>query len=97
MYLGMPGDQSLGYGILAIDRRSPIGYSWLAGPGAPLPLGPDCDLSWLGFTDEGMAVTLDSSGLMQLQPKPGIWFPLLDTRQNIKGFTFSFFFRGISN
>lgn len=93
--MGIPGEQSIGYGLLAIDRRSPVGYEWLAGP-QPLPLGPECDLSWAGFTDEGTPSTMDSSGLMQLQVKPGLWYPLVDTRQNVKGKSDHYFIVGVS-
>lgn len=48
----MFSEQSIGYALVGIDRKSPIGYEWLANP-QTLPLGPECDLSWAGFSDEG--------------------------------------------
>lgn len=93
--MGFPGEQSLGYGVVAVDKRSPVDYDWISIP-QPLPLGPDCDLSWAGFTDEGTPVTLDSSGLMQLQSRRNMWIPLLDTRQNVKGKSDHYFIIGLS-
>lgn len=85
----------MGYALVAVDRKSPIGYEWLASPQA-LPLGPECDLSWAGFSDEGTLSTMDSSGLLQVQLRPGMWMPLLDTRQNVKGKSDHYFIIGLS-
>ena len=91
----MFGEQSLGYALIVIDRKSPIGYEWLASPQG-LPLGPECDLSWAGLSDEGTLSTMDSSGLLQVQVRPGMWMPLLDTRQNVKGKSDHYFLIGLS-
>lgn len=90
------GEQSIGYAMISVDRKSPVGYEWLAKPQA-LPLGPDCDLSWAGFTDEGTLATMDSSGLLQVQMgNSGMWMPLVDTRQNVKGKSDHYFVVGLS-
>lgn len=91
----MFGEQSIGYALVVIDRKSPIGYEWLANP-QTLPLGPECDLSWVGFSDEGTLSTMDSSGLVQVQLRPSMWMPLLDTRQNVKGKSDHYFIIGLS-
>jgi len=57
--MGMPGEQSIGYALVIVDRRSPVGYDWFSST-KPLPLGTNCDLSWANLTDEGSAVTMDS-------------------------------------
>ncbi|XP_046632303.1 WD repeat and HMG-box DNA-binding protein 1-like isoform X3 [Daphnia pulicaria] len=93
--LGMFSEQSIGYALVGIDRKSPIGYEWLANP-QTLPLGPECDLSWAGFSDEGTLATMDSSGLLQVQLRSGMWMPLLDTRQNVKGKSDHYFLIGLS-
>lgn len=91
----MFSEQSIGYALVGIDRKSPIGYEWLANP-QTLPLGPECDLSWAGFSDEGTLATMDSSGLLQVQLRSGMWMPLLDTRQNVKGKSDHYFLIGLS-
>ena len=91
----MFSEQSIGYAMVGIDRKSPVGYEWLANP-QTLPLGPECDLSWAGFSDEGTLSTMDSSGLLQVQLQSGMWMPLLDTRQNVKGKSDHYFLIGLS-
>lgn len=93
--MGMDDEQSIGYALMNIDKKSPIGYEWLANPQL-LPLGPECELSWAGFSDEGTLSTMDSSGLLQVQLRPGMWMPLLDTRQNVKGKSDHYFLIGLS-
>jgi hypothetical protein len=58
-------EQFLGYAFVGIDKKSPVGYEWLANP-QTLPLGPECDLSWAGLSDEGILCTINSSGLVQV-------------------------------
>jgi chromosome transmission fidelity protein 4 len=62
----MFGEQFLGYTLVGIDKKSPVGYEWLANP-QTLSLGPECDLSWAGFSDEGTLCIMNSSGLVQVQ------------------------------
>ena len=92
--LGAPGDQAIGFALVNIDRKSPIGYEWVVNP-QPLPMGPGSFLSWAGFTDEGTAATMDSAGLLQMFFR-GSWIPLLDTKQHVKGKSDSYFIVGLS-
>lgn len=81
--------------MLLINRQSPVGYEWSTSP-QPLPLGPECDLSWAGFSDEGTLATLDSCGMLHVQSAGGVWMPVLDTLQNVKGKSDHYFIVGLS-
>ena len=52
----------------------------------PLPISPNSELYWLGFTDLFAPVTADSQGVVRLlDHRAGAWLPLLDTRAHSKG------------
>ena len=52
----------------------------------PLPISPNSELYWLGFTDRSAPVTADSQGVVRLlDQRAGAWLPLLDTRAHSKG------------
>ena len=51
-----------------------------------LPLSPGSSLTWAGFSKDGMAMTMDSVGVLAgLTPSfGGAWSPLLDCRLALK-------------
>lgn len=48
----------------------------------PLPISPQANLSWFGFSDSRMLVTSDSFGVYRslMTHKNNVWYPILDAR-----------------
>ena len=54
----------------------------------PLPMAPNSELSWMGFSDEGTPCIVDSAGQVRLLNTDygyGTWMQICDTRANVKG------------
>ena len=77
----LPGDQNLAFTILDASRRGEAVV-----PYQPLPLTPKSVLSWVGFSDEGVACTADSTGLVRLlDARTGCWWEACNTREHVRG------------
>ena len=52
----------------------------------PLPLSPDSELYWLGFSDSLTACSGDTGGWVRaLDTRTGLWHPVINTRDHTKG------------
>uniref|UniRef100_A0A0B7AUS7 Uncharacterized protein n=1 Tax=Arion vulgaris TaxID=1028688 RepID=A0A0B7AUS7_9EUPU len=81
--MGVPGDQYMGVNVIKVkgDTRSVIIS------GDTLPLSPTARLSWIGFSEEGTPLYMDSLGIVRMLNKQfgSTWCPVLNTRQHVKG------------
>lgn len=50
----------------------------------PLPQAPKTSLHWAGFSDEGSACTVDSSGMVRILSPRGYWQPICDTKTKVQ-------------
>ena len=52
----------------------------------PLPLSPDSELYWLGFSDSLTPCSADTGGWVRaLDTRTGLWHPVINTRENTRG------------
>ena len=57
------------YGLLDVEPTSAVGYRWRGHGQQPLPLAAGrAQLAWAGFSDEGQAAFMDTTGLVQVRP-----------------------------
>jgi len=78
----LPGQQSLCYTLYTVNNSiRPLNTSPL-----PLPLAPDSDLYWAGFSDTITPCTADTSGWVRaLDQSTSLWHPIINTRDHVKG------------
>ena len=63
----------------------------------PLPLAPRSYLSWLGFSDEGVAAAVDSAGFVRvLDAASATWAQVCDTKAAVRGKSDHHFVVGLS-
>lgn len=60
-----------------------------------LPITPRSKLAWVGFSDKGSPITLDSFGMVRAF-KSNLWFPVCDSTQHAKGASDHFFIVEVS-
>jgi chromosome transmission fidelity protein 4 len=87
----LPGQQNLAYYTLQISPRS--GVRIKSGP-LPLPLSHKSELYWAGISDLGLPATVDTTGVVRLLVQPAAaaaWYPICDTRAQLKGKTETFY------
>lgn len=56
----------------------------------PLPITPKSKLTWVGFSDQGSPITMDSYGMIRAF-KSNLWFPVCDGTQHAKGASDKFY------
>lgn len=61
----------------------------------PLPITPRSKLTWVGYSDKGSPITLDSFGMVRAF-KSNMWFPICDSTHHSKGVTDNFFIIDVS-
>lgn len=61
----------------------------------PLPITPRAKLTWVGYSDKGSPVTMDSFGMVRAF-KGNLWFPVCDSSQHSKGASDQFFIIDVS-
>ncbi len=57
---------------------------------------PKSELSWIGFSDEGVLSIMDSAGFVRIMLPSGQWAPVCDTKSNVKGKSDHHFIVGLS-
>ena len=77
----LPGQQSLVYTLYSVTTDlKPLNTSPL-----PLPLAPDSDLYWAGFSDTLTPCTADTAGwLRALDQSTNLWHPMINTRDHVR-------------
>jgi len=78
----LPGQQSLVYTLYSVTTSlKPLNTSPL-----PLPLAPDSDLYWAGFSDTLTPCTADTAGWVRaLDQTTNLWHPIINTRDHVRG------------
>ena len=77
------GSQELSYSLYRVKMT---GLVPLTVSPRPLPLSPDSELYWLGFSDSLTACSADTAGWVRaLDSRTGLWHPVLNTRDHTKG------------
>jgi chromosome transmission fidelity protein 4 len=71
-WLTKAGEQNLGFTLL--DTRTMTCIVTDVG----LPLSPSSTLDWIGFSEDSLPATYDSSGVLRVFYQS--WIPILDTR-----------------
>lgn len=61
----------------------------------PLPITPRSKLTWLGYSDRGSPITMDSFGMVRAF-KGNLWYPVCDSTQHSKGVSDQFFIIDVS-
>ena len=78
------GEQRLRYTLYRVDITA--GLTPLNTTPLPLPISPDSELYWVGFSDLLTPCTADTEGWTRsLDTKTGLWHPILNTRDHTKG------------
>jgi len=76
----LPGQQSLSYTLYNVTTSlRPLNT-------APLPLAPNSDLYWAGFSDTMTPCTADTAGWVRaLDQTTSLWHPIINTRDHVRG------------
>lgn len=76
----LPGQQSLSYTLYIVTTSlRPLKT-------APLPLSPNTDLYWAGFSDTTTPCTADTAGWVRaLDQTTSLWHPIINTRDHVRG------------
>ncbi|GAB4823682.1 hypothetical protein N2152v2_010728 [Parachlorella kessleri] len=74
------GEQQLAYAIHDVAAQQELASG-------PLPLTPGSNLSWLGFSEEGLLASYDSEGELRMRSPDfgGAWVPLFSSAAERKG------------
>lgn len=89
----IPGEQNLG--LLTVDIKNKSCHTT---KNYPLPLSSKAFLAWMGYTDEGLPCTVDTSGIVRiLSIKHSCkWSPVANTKSHTKGLSDHYFVVGVS-
>ena len=83
MVVWQGGQQELSYSLYRVRLTGVVPLT--SGP-QPLPLAPDTELYWLGFSDSLTACTADTGGWVRaLDTRTGLWHPVINTRHHTRG------------
>jgi len=78
----LPGQQSLSYTLYSVTTTvKPLNSTPL-----PLPLSPNSDLYWAGFSDTLTPCSADTAGWVRaLDQSTHLWHPIINTRDHVRG------------
>ena len=77
------GHQELSYSLYRVRMT---GLVPMTSSPQPLPLSPDTDLYWLGFSDSLTPCSGDTGGWVRaLDCRTGLWHPVINTRDHTRG------------
>ena len=80
----LPGQQSLSYSLLRVGIKNirPLHSA----PALSLPLTPESELYWAGFSDTRTPVIADTAGWVRaLDTRTWLWSPIINTRSHTRG------------
>ncbi|XP_071835170.1 WD repeat and HMG-box DNA-binding protein 1-like isoform X2 [Apostichopus japonicus] len=78
---GLPGDQCLGFQLYQLSKNAKAVVV-----DSRLPLSAKSTLTWLGFTVEGTAASVDSNGIVRLyNQQSSAWISVANTKSHTKG------------